>query len=119
MWQAIGGYRENVSGLDDWDFWVAAAARGFKGRHVARPHLKHRTRQGSLMWRILEDYPRFHAQIVINNDVAYAPEEVRLARQFLDGGAMPSFLQASRFVFRDQFVRAAASVGAPSSRARS
>jgi hypothetical protein len=71
------------------------------------------------MWRILEDYPRFHAQIVINNDIAYAPEEVRLARQFLDGGAMPSFLRASRFVFQDQFVRAAASVGAPSSRARS
>jgi glycosyltransferase involved in cell wall biosynthesis len=119
MWEAIGGYRENVSGLDDWDFWVAAAARGFRGRHVARPHLKHRTRRGSLMWRILEDYPRFHAQIVINNDIAYAPEEVRLARQFLDGGAMPSFLRASRFVFQDQFVRAAASVGAPSSRARS
>jgi hypothetical protein len=70
------------------------------------------------MWRILEDYSRFHAQIVINNDIAYAPEEVRLARQFLDGGAMPSFLLASRFVFRDQFLRATASAAVVSSRAR-
>jgi len=109
MWEAIGGYRENVSGLDDWDFWVAAASRGFKAQHLQQPHLKHRTRKGSLMWRILDDYPRFHARIVLNNDTAYAPEEVRLARQFLDGGAAPSFLQASQFVFRAQFLRAAAS----------
>jgi glycosyltransferase involved in cell wall biosynthesis len=110
MWESIGGYRENVSGLDDWDFWVAAAASGFKGRHLARPHLKHRTRQGSLMWRILDDYSRLHATIVLNNQMAYTTEEVRLVRQFLDGGAAPPFLQASRFIFLNQFLRANARI---------
>jgi glycosyltransferase involved in cell wall biosynthesis len=119
VWEAVGGYRENVSGLDDWDFWVAVAARGFKGRHLRKPHLKHRTRAGSLMWRILDDYPRFHARIVLNNRAAYASAEVLAAQQFLDGGAMPSFLQASRFVFRSQFLRASASDGAASSRGSS
>jgi glycosyltransferase involved in cell wall biosynthesis len=110
MWESIGGYRENVSGLDDWDFWVAAAAGGFKGRHLAGPHLKHRTRQGSLMWRILDDYSRLHATIVLNNPSAYTSEEIGLARQFLDGGAAPPFLRASRFIFLGQFLRATARI---------
>ncbi|MCU1277794.1 MAG: hypothetical protein JWM53_1340 [bacterium] len=104
VWEAIGGYRVNVSGLDDWDFWVAAAARGFRGRHVPKPHLKHRTRQGSLMWRILGDYERLHAKIVVNNKEAYSDAEVDLAARFLSTGERAPFLQAARLVFLGQFV---------------
>jgi glycosyltransferase involved in cell wall biosynthesis len=104
MWEAIGGYRVNVSGLDDWDFWVAAAARGFHGHHIAKPHLKHRTRRGSLMWRILGDYERMHAQIVLNNHEAYSRTEVELAERFLSTGEPAPFLRAARFVFSRQFL---------------
>ncbi|MCU1283445.1 MAG: glycosyl transferase family 2 [bacterium] len=112
MWEAIGGYRVNVSGLDDWDFWVAAAARGFAGRHLPRAHLKHRTRRGSLMWRILDQYERLHARIVLNNPAAYARDEIAGAARFLDVGEAAPFLRASRFIFLNQWLRIADSSAA-------
>jgi glycosyltransferase involved in cell wall biosynthesis len=99
VWEAIGGYRVNVSGLDDWDFWVAAALRGFRGHHLAAPHLKHRTRAGSLMTRIVRDYQRFHARIVLNNREAYSHEEARQAERFLATGAPAPFLRAAHRIF--------------------
>lgn len=103
LWEAIGGYRANVSGFDDWDFWVAAAARGARARHVPKAHLHHRTRRGSLMWRILDDYERLHAQIVLNNREAYSEREIEQAICFLATGAPATFLRAARFVFRRSF----------------
>jgi hypothetical protein len=61
------------------------------------------------MWRLLDEYPRLHARIVLNNPAAYTPDEARQAQQFLDGGAIPPFLQASRFIFHQQFLRSSAS----------
>lgn len=99
VWQDIGGYRVNVSGFDDWDFWVAAAARGFRGRHLPKPFLKHRRHAGSLLWRMLGDYERLHARIMLNNGVAYSDAEVAMAQRFLAGGEVPSVLSSARFVF--------------------
>ncbi len=99
VWEAVGGYRGNVDGFDDWDFWIAAAARGFAARHVPDPHFKHRTRAGSLMTRIVDDYERLHAQIVVNNAGAYTPSEVALAECFLATRQPAAFLRASRAIF--------------------
>ena len=71
MWEAVGGYRTNVSGFDDWDFWIAAAALGFRGEHVRLPYFKQRKREGSQMSRILGDYDRLFAQIIVNNSEVY------------------------------------------------
>jgi glycosyltransferase involved in cell wall biosynthesis len=102
VWESIGGYRENVSGFDDWDFWVATALRGFRGRHLPAPHLKHRVRAGSLYTRLVDDYPRFHAQIVLNNHEAYSPSELAGAERFLATGTPASFLRASHRIMLRQ-----------------
>jgi glycosyltransferase involved in cell wall biosynthesis len=107
VWQAIGGYRVNVSGVDDWDFWIAAAARGFRAQHLPKPHLKHRTRRGSLMWRILGDYERLHARIVLNNREVYSSAEVEMAERFLATGDPAPFLKAARLLFLSRFPGAA------------
>jgi glycosyltransferase involved in cell wall biosynthesis len=99
VWQAIGGYRVNVSGFDDWDFWVAAATRGIRGRHLAKPLLKHRRHDGSLMWRMLGEYERLHARIMLNNWEAYSDAEVAMAKRYLAGGEASSVLSSAKFVF--------------------
>jgi glycosyltransferase involved in cell wall biosynthesis len=99
VWQDIGGYRVNVSGFDDWDFWIAAAVRGFRGRHLPKPLLRHRRHGSSLLWRILDQYERMHARIMLNNREAYSDAEVAIAERFLAGGEVPSVLSSSRFVF--------------------
>jgi hypothetical protein len=79
MWQAVGGYRCNVSGFDDWDFWLAAALKGCRGRHLPNPLFKHHRHQQSLLWRLLPELERLHARIVLNNPGAYADTELRMA----------------------------------------
>ena len=108
MWQTIGGYRANVSGFDDWDLWIAAAARGFRAHHIGQPLFAHRTRGDSQMWHILGDYERLHARIVLNNRDVYAAAEVAAAERFLATGEPARFLQAARALFVDRFLGAGA-----------
>lgn len=103
VWQAVGGYRSNVDGFDDWDFWIAAAARGITARHLARPHLKHRRRGNSFMWSLLADYERLHARIILNNCEAYSPAEVKLATDFIEHGTPSPLLRSARFVYLGRY----------------
>lgn len=106
VWQAVGGYRSNVDGFDDWDFWIAAAARGVMGRHLAQPHLKHRRRGNSFMWSLLGDYERLHARIILNNREAYSPAEVKLATDFIEYGIPSPVLRSARFVYLGRYYEA-------------
>jgi glycosyltransferase involved in cell wall biosynthesis len=99
IWQAIGGYRVNVSGFDDWDFWIAAALRGCRGRHLGKPFLKHRRHGDSQLWRLIGDYEQLHARIMLNNAAAYSAAEVAMAERFLAGGEASAALRSARFVF--------------------
>jgi glycosyltransferase involved in cell wall biosynthesis len=99
LWEELGGYRGNVDGFDDWDFWLAAALRGHRAAHLPKPYHRHRRRADSLLWRLLPEYERLFARIVLNNSAAYSAAEVDQVRRFLDAGAPSSLLSASRFVF--------------------
>ncbi|OLE56152.1 MAG: hypothetical protein AUI36_16465 [Cyanobacteria bacterium 13_1_40CM_2_61_4] len=99
MWEEVGGYRVNVSGFDDWDFWIASALRGFRGRHLPKPLLKHRRHKDSFMWRTLDVYECLHARIVLNNREAYSDAEVSDADNFISNGHVSPMLRASKFVF--------------------
>ena len=50
------------------------------------------------MWRIFDDYERFHAQIVINNDDVYSPAEVRRRAAFSTAASRRRSCSQSRFV---------------------
>jgi glycosyltransferase involved in cell wall biosynthesis len=99
LWHSIGGYRTNVTGFDDWDFWLAAALRGARGHHLAQPLFRHRRHRGSQLGRIFSDYERLHATIICNNRDAYRADEVADAERFLTTGVTCSLLQASRRLF--------------------
>lgn len=103
MWESVGGYRTNVTGFDDWDFWLAAAASGAKGRHLPKPLLRHRRRRDSLLWRLLPEYERLNAQVILNNATVYTPLEVDAARRFIEQGEPSSMLRAARRIFMSRY----------------
>ena len=107
LWQTIGGYRVNVSGFDDWDFWLAAALRGCRARHVAQPLFRHRRRNESQLRQLLPSFERLHAQIILNNASAYGTAEVHAAKLFLEhGGDAPTSLSCARFIFLARYFEA-------------
>jgi glycosyltransferase involved in cell wall biosynthesis len=103
MWEEIGGYRVNVAGFDDWDFWLAGAIRGYQGRHFPKALLKHRRHRGSFLWRILDHYERLFAQIILNNADAYSRDEVAIAERYISKGEQSSLLRSSKFVFLSRY----------------
>ena len=103
VWEAIGGYRVNVNGFDDWDFWVAAAVRGFRGHHLPQPLHRHRRRGGSFLMRIADDYERLFATIILNNREAYSETEIAAASRYLTSGQPAGLLQWSKRIFRERF----------------
>jgi glycosyltransferase involved in cell wall biosynthesis len=103
VWEATGGYRSNVDGFDDWDFWIAAALRGATALRVPRPHLKHRRRGGSYMWSLLHDYERLHARIILNNAAAYSPAEVQQASAFIEHATPSALLRSARILYLGRY----------------
>jgi glycosyltransferase involved in cell wall biosynthesis len=83
MWEKIGGYRTNVKGCEDWDFWVAAGARGFIGKRVPKALFHYRRHETGVFqgvqWRLHEAL----AQIVENNAEVYSSEEIISAKKTL------------------------------------
>jgi hypothetical protein len=104
IWHTVVGYRVNVSGFDDWDFWIAAAALGFRGRHQPGAFLKHRRRSDSQMWSIVAHYDRLYATIILNNRAVYSEPEIAAAREVLETGVAPPLIRAARFVFMGHFL---------------
>jgi glycosyltransferase involved in cell wall biosynthesis len=103
VWAAVGGYRVNVTGFDDWDFWVAAAARRFRGHHLPQPLHRHRRRGGSFLMRIADDYERLFATIILNNREVYSETEVAAASRYLSSGERAGLLQWSKRIFLERF----------------
>lgn len=105
IWDEIGGYRSNVDGFDDWDFWLAAAAHGFRGHHVAAPLLRHRRHRASYLGRIDDRYERLFAQIILNNREVYTAAEVAAAAAHLAGAPPSGLLRMSRLIYMERYPR--------------
>lgn len=80
LWEAIGGYRESIKGLADWDFYLAALLRGAKFQYMDCP--------GIISFfpdKQISDNPHIHqtsvyAQMVLNNLAAFSLLEINAAR---------------------------------------
>lgn len=87
VWETVGGYRTNVKGCEDWDFWVAAGARGFSGKRIPEPLFWYRRHDRGVFQDALRDFARLRDQIVLNNPTAYPPTVVAAARDRLASGS--------------------------------
>ena len=80
LWEAIGGYRESIKGIEDWDFYLAALLRGAKFQYMDCPGI---ISSGNEMK--VGDNPHIHqssvyAQMVLNNLAAFSLLEINTAR---------------------------------------
>lgn len=103
VWEASGGYRTNVDGFDDWDFWIAAAARDFRGHHVAEPLLRHRRHRTSYLNRIIANYELLYARIILNNRDVYSASEVAAAAAYLAEGRPAALLRMSKLIYTQRY----------------
>lgn len=83
VWTKIGGYRTNVKGCEDWDFWVAALAKGFTGVRIPKALFHYRRHDTGLFQDALENFEARKAQIVLNNRELYPHNHIREAQQYL------------------------------------
>jgi glycosyltransferase involved in cell wall biosynthesis len=104
IWEEIGGYRTNISGCDDWDFWIAAAARGYQGYHITKPLLKYRRRKKSFMAEVLKNYENYYARIILNNREVYSPDEIEAAERLLSKGEVASLFKSAKFLYQAYFL---------------
>ncbi len=85
LWEAVGGFRTNVIGYEDWDFWVAALASGFRGKHIPGVVWNYRHHGGGLYARQVSRDRELKAQVVLNNASLYGPLQVRWANAVAAG----------------------------------
>ncbi len=83
VWENIGGYRTNVKGCEDWDFWIAAGIRGYFGYRIPKPLFKYRNNHTGLYQEVVRNYKKIFAQIIINNREAYKREEFSVSEILL------------------------------------
>ncbi|MCA9323347.1 MAG: glycosyltransferase, partial [Planctomycetes bacterium] len=98
LWVAIGGFRANVIGYEDWDFWVAALAQGGRGRRVPGVHWHYRRKAGGLYERQVSQDAYLKACVVSNNSSLYAPSQLKWAARVLAGDQAAIDLGAARGV---------------------
>ena len=91
----VEGYRLNVRGVEDWDFWIAAGLRGHFGKRIARPLFHYRQSDDGVFARdVAPDLELKFAQVVLNNAPAYQPSTIAWAEAKLAADA-PSLTTAA------------------------
>jgi glycosyltransferase involved in cell wall biosynthesis len=82
-WAAAEGFRDNLfpPGYEDWDFWLSLAAAGWQGEHIARPLVRYRRSNGSMLAKARLHDLELRAQIVLNNPSLYTAGMLAWAQQ--------------------------------------
>lgn len=82
IWEKVGGYRTNVRGCEDWDFWIAAGAIGYFGRRIPKPLFKYRRNDSGVYQDVLQSFDIKFAQIILNNCAVYEKKDIIAATEF-------------------------------------
>jgi len=84
VWETTGGYRDNVPGMEDWDFWInAICVRGFKAAYLPEPLFCYRVGSGTMNKLAQRNYRQNFAHIVLNNPSVYTQDEVLRAQSIV------------------------------------
>lgn len=98
IWAKVGGYRDNVRGYEDWDFWLAAAVAGAKAAYVPRVGLLYNEKDSGVYSQTVAHHRTRTAQVILNNPAAYPAAQLEKARAVLAAAAAPQAPQAPTFV---------------------
>lgn len=113
VWTGCNGYDEAFTDWEDWDFWLGAAALGWRFLRIPRPTFEYRVRPDSLHQRFLRrtDYPatlrriydKHHALVKKHASEILIAAHIERRRLFDDAAA----LRASRDAIQQEIDRLA------------
>ncbi len=80
VWQAIGGYKENMhGGYEDWEFWINAYKHGFKFQHLSEILWSYRRKNVSMVEDAKGKDSYLRAKIIMNHPELYTFEYTKKA----------------------------------------
>ncbi|MCU0619706.1 MAG: glycosyltransferase family 2 protein, partial [Gemmatimonadaceae bacterium] len=85
IWASVGGYRANVRGYEDWDFWIAAGALGERGLRLPLPLFHYRELESGVYASTHARDLLLRASIVTNNPGCYGATTRALAAAIAAG----------------------------------
>jgi glycosyltransferase involved in cell wall biosynthesis len=82
-WAVVGGFRGDLhpQGYEDWDFWLSLAEAGWQGQHIARPLVRYRRAESSMLAHARRHDLELRAQIVLHHPSLYTAGMLAWARQ--------------------------------------
>ena len=104
-WIDSGGYKANVKGYEDWDFWIGCYEAGHIGKHADKAIFHYRIHDGGNMLKDANSRDQIlKSQIILNHKDSYNSEQIHWAKEIkkstkvdlikdLGLGLMPSFSQ--------------------------
>jgi glycosyltransferase involved in cell wall biosynthesis/MoaA/NifB/PqqE/SkfB family radical SAM enzyme len=84
VWEEVGGYRTNVIGCEDWDFWIAAGMLGHQAIKIDKALFRYRTNNTGIYQTVLKKFDEKFSQIILNNSKVYSESEIFAASNFLE-----------------------------------
>ena len=84
VWESLGGYRTNIRGYEDWDFWLGASLAGFIGKRIPKAHFIYRAKDSGVFSQAVVKDRFLKAQLRLNNPQAYSSQEISEAIRVLD-----------------------------------
>ena len=85
IWERVGGYRDNVRGYEDWDFWLAACLVGATAAYIPCVGLLYNDKNSGVYSQTVAHHQTRTAQVMVNNPAAYSAEQLERARAVLAG----------------------------------
>ena len=90
VWELQKGYRTNVPGFEDWDFWIGAIRIGAKFLNVGQVTTYYRkTTDVSLIDKGIRSHEWNFANIVKNNKEVYTDPVIQWSENYLAAHALP------------------------------
>lgn len=82
VWDAVGGYKTNVRGCEDFNFWIAAAGLGYTAIGIEKPLFNYRrNKEGIFEQDVIPNFSEKFKQIVLNNRELYPVSMVKEAER--------------------------------------
>ncbi len=84
LFRDVGGYNTEMrEGFEDWDFWIGAIERGYRGHFLKSPLVRYRVKPESMVSGAERAREKLFSQIVLNHRSLYSNEEIAHAREVL------------------------------------
>jgi len=83
VYDAAGGYKTNINGMEDWDLWLSIGERGYRGVHLPQTLFWYRRHSEGLFAHSQRRKDDRVAQIIVNHPTLYPADDVRRATLYL------------------------------------